>query len=316
MARLAESKKYLIDTMDRKEHLHKTDTKKKPEANLLVSENTVLIKFLLAQIPHKNRDNFKTLISEKQVRVNGEIVTWYNYPLSTGQEVTVGWNKLSSEKMYPGIKIIFEDEHLIVIEKNTGVLSISTEKEKDHTAYSLLSKHVKEQNPANKIFVVHRLDRETSGIMIFAKSEEIQVLLQKDWNETILERTYIAVVEKGIDRPKGTIVSYLRESKALIVYSSKKSTEGQKAITHYKVIKSNESFSLLEVNLETGRKNQIRVHMQDIGHSVIGDKKYGSTVNPIKRIGLHAKVLSFTHPITKEPMKFETPIPSSFLRLF
>lgn len=175
---------------------------------------------------------------------------------------------------------------------------------------------MKEQDPANKIFVVHRLDRETSGIMIFAKSEEIQAKLQENWNETIIERTYIAVVEKPIEKDKDVITSYLRESKALIVYSSNKPSEGQKAITHYSTIKKNAKYSLLEVNLETGRKNQIRVHMQVIGHSIIGDKKYGSTVSPINRLGLHAQVLAFTHPITKEQMRFETPIPKIFLKLF
>lgn len=302
--------------MDSKEHLHKTDSKKKPELNLTVTEETVLMKFLLAKIPQKKRDNFKTLLNDKQIKVDGQVVTWYNHPLLLGQEVTVNWEKGSIAKKYPGIKIMFEDDYLIVIEKNAGVLSIGTEKEKDHTAYSLLSKHIKEQNPSNRIFVVHRLDRETSGIMVYAKSEEIQGLLQKDWNDTILERTYLAVVEGAIDRPKGTIVSYLRESKALIVYSSKNPNDGQKAITNYKVVKTNSKYSLLEVNLETGRKNQIRVHMQVIGHSIVGDKKYGSKTSPINRLGLHAMVLSFTHPITKEQMRFETPVPGAFLRLF
>ncbi len=302
--------------MDSKEYLHKTDSKKKSEVKLTVSEGTVLMKFLLEQIPYKNRDNFKTLLFDKQIKVDGEIVTWYNYPLTPGQEVTVGWEKTPPVKQYIGVKIMFEDQYLIVIEKNTGVLSIATEKEKVQTAYSILSRHVKVQNPSNRIFVVHRIDRETSGVMVFAKSEEIQLKLQENWNDTILERTYLAVVEGEIDRPKGTIVSYLRESIALIVYSSNKSTEGQKAITNYKVVQKNARFTLLEVNLETGRKNQIRVHMQLIGHSVIGDKKYGSTVNPISRLGLHAQVLSFTHPISKEPMRFETPIPKAFLKLF
>jgi len=301
--------------MEYKENQLSSRMFRKPDIHLTVTEESVLMKFLLANVKGKNRDNFKTIISDGQVYVDGEVITWYNHPLQPGQEV-----KISSEKAkkttYPGLQIIFEDEHLIVAEKGTGILSISTEKEKDQTAYSILSKHVKEQNPANKIFVVHRLDRETSGVMIFAKSEDIQGKLQENWNDTILERTYIAVVEGEIDRPKGTIVSYLRESKALIVYSSNKSTEGQKAITHYKVVKKNSKYSLLEVNLETGRKNQIRVHMQVIEHSVVGDKKYGSKSSPIGRLGLHAQVLAFTHPISKEAMKFETPIPKAFLKLF
>lgn len=301
--------------MDYKENLHNPRTFKKPDINLKVTQNSVLMKFLLENVQGKNRDNFKTLLNDGQVLVDGEVVKWFNHPLLPGQEVKINWERTLKTK-YPGIYIIFEDQHLIVIEKDAGILSISTDKEKDLTAYSILSKHVKEQDPANKIFVVHRLDRETSGIMIFAKNENIQTLLQEDWNETILERTYVAVVEGSVEKDKGVIVSYLRESKALIVYSSQNPNQGQKAVTHYNVVKKNKQYSLLKVNLETGRKNQIRVHMQLIGHSVVGDKKYGSTVSPIKRLGLHAQVLAFTHPINKETMRYETPVPKAFLKLF
>jgi 23S rRNA pseudouridine1911/1915/1917 synthase len=301
--------------MDSNKNIHNPRINK-PDIHLKVSQNTVLMKFLLENIRSKNRDNFKTLLNNNQILVDGEVITWYNQPLVPGQEVKITWERASQAKNYPGIKIIFEDEYLIVIEKDAGILSISTEKEKEKTAYSILSKHVKEQDPSNLIFVVHRLDRETSGIMIFAKSEDIQAKLQERWNDTITERTYIAVVEGSVEKDKGTIQSYLRESKALIVYSSNKPENGQLAITHYKTIKKNPKYSLLEVNLETGRKNQIRVHMQVIGHSVIGDKKYGSKASPIKRLGLHAQVLAFIHPISKNPMRFETPIPTSFLKLF
>lgn len=300
--------------MARIENLHNPKFNK-PDIHLEVTQNSVLMKFLLENVKGKNRDNFKTLLNDGQVFVDGEVITWYNQPLALGQKVRITWEK-AIRTHYPGIRIIFEDEHLIVIEKDAGILSISTEKEKDQTAYSILSKHVKEQSPANKIFVVHRLDRETSGIMIFAKNEDIQTKLQANWNDTILERTYIAVVERSVEKEKDTITSYLRESKALIVYSSNKPTDGQKAVTHYNTIKKNSKYSLLEVNLETGRKNQIRVHMQFIKHPIIGDKKYGSTVSPINRLGLHAQVIAFTHPITKEPMRFDTPVPKSFLKLF
>lgn len=301
--------------MESKENTRRPKVLKKPDIIVKVAQSSVLMKFLLENVKGKNRDNFKTLLKDGQVSVDGEVITWFNHPLVVGQEVKISWDK-ALKTTYPGINIIFEDQYLIVIEKNTGILSISTEKEKEHTAYGILSKHVKEQNPANKIFVVHRLDRETSGIMIFAKSEDIQKRLQEKWNDTILERTYIAVVEGSVEKPKDVIISYLRESKALIVYSSQKPDQGQKAVTHYSLVKRNSKYSLLELNLETGRKNQIRVHMQVIGHSVIGDKKYGATSSPINRLGLHAQVLAFTHPITKEQKRFETPIPKSFLKLF
>lgn len=290
--------------------------KDKPSTYLKVTDEVELMSFLIAQLPHKNRNNIKTLLRDKQVLVEGRIVTQYNHLLKPNQKVEISGSKGRKEQKYTGLTILFEDAHLIVIEKQEGMLSIATDRRETQTAYSILSNHVKQQNPSNKIFIVHRLDRETSGVMIFAKSEKIQKMLQETWGPTTKERTYLAVVHGVLNEPSGIIMSYLNESKALIVYSSQNPNQGQKAITHYEVIQSNQQFSLLKVNLETGRKNQIRVHMQDLGHSVVGDKKYGSTLNPISRLGLHAWVLGFTHPITKEKFRFETKIPPKFLSLF
>lgn len=296
-------------------HTHKFNAKQKQEVCLKVSKSTTLMKFLLAQIPSKNRDNFKTLLNDKQIRVDGEIITWYNHPLRPGQEVIVGWFKMPREKQYPGIKILYEDQYIIVIEKSAGVLSVATETVRDMTAYSMLRSHVKEKDPSNKIFIVHRIDRETSGVMVFAKSEQVKTKLQKNWDETVIDRTYLAVVEGEVEQT-GTIVSYLKEGASFVMHSSQNPAEGQRAVTHFTVLKKNAQYSLLKVNLETGRKNQIRVHMQDIGHCIIGDKKYGSTVNPIGRLGLHAQVLEFLHPVSNKPMRFKTPIPRIFLKLF
>lgn len=281
-----------------------------------VTEETELLVFLLAKITGKSRNDVKALLRDKQIYVDGQPVTQFNHPLKPEQVVEVKWKKAPEEQKYRGLSIVFEDQYLIVIEKQAGVLSIATEKQKDNTAYSTLSNHVKKQDPRNRIFVVHRLDRETSGLMMFAKSEKIQKLLQESWNATIEERTYLAVVEGYVEKKQDTITSYLVESKALIVYSSKNPDVGQEAITHYEVLKSNKNFSLLKVNLETGRKNQIRVHAKDIGHSVVGDEKYGAKSDPIKRLGLHAWVLAFKHPITKKDLHFETEMPSKFINLF
>ncbi len=204
----------------------------------------------------------------------------------------------------------------MVIEKEAGILSIATDKELEKTAYSILSRHVKQSNPKNKIFVIHRLDRETSGVMLFAKSREVQEILQTEWKQTIVERTYYAVVEGIPEKKNGTIASWLNENKAFKVFSGQNPEKGHKAITHYKVLKQEKDYSLLEVNLETGRKNQIRVHMQDIGHSIAGDKKYGAKTNPFKRLGLHAGVLSFKHPKTGKVVHFESPVPQKFLKCF
>ena len=289
----------------------------KPEmTRFTVTEEVELLIFLLAKNTQKSRNDVKILLRDKHIFVDGKSVTQFNQVLKPEQIVEIKWKKGVEEQKYRGLTIVFEDQHLIVIEKQAGVLSIATEKQKDNTAYSILSGHIKKQNPSNRIFVVHRLDRETSGLMMFAKSEKVQKLLQESWNATIQERTYLAVVEGYVEKKTDTIVSYLVESKALIVYSNKNSEVGQQAITHYEVLKSNKNYSLLKVNLETGRKNQIRVHAKDIGHSVVGDDKYGAKTDPIKRLGLHAWVLAFKHPMTGEDLNFETEIPAKFTGLF
>ena len=283
---------------------------------LLVKENAELMEFLILQLPHKSRNNIKSLLAKKQVFVDGKVVKQFNHPLTSGQMVETTNTRTNQEQKFKEYTIVFEDDNIIVIEKQAGLLSIATKNEKRATAFSLLSNHVKKQDKSNKIFIVHRLDRETSGLMLFAKTEEVKHKLQESWNETVLSRTYLAVVEGRVEKPKGTIESYLFEDKVFRMHSSQNPSKGQKAITHFQVLKINKGFTLLKVNLETGRKNQIRVHMQELGHSVIGDKKYGATQSPIKRLGLHAQQLSFVHPVSGEELNFETKIPRVFQSLF
>ncbi|KJR47824.1 Ribosomal large subunit pseudouridine synthase D [Desulfosporosinus sp. I2] len=294
----------------------RTKPGKEKQTYLEVTEQDELMKFLLVQLPNKSRNDIKSLLAHRQISVDNEVITQFNHPLLNGQQVVVNWAKVLIEEQPAGLNIVFEDPYIIIIEKQAGLLSIATATEKEQTAYSILSDHVKKRDPKNKIFVLHRLDRETSGVMMFAKSEMIQQALQKAWKEAILERTYIVVVEGAVTKEQGTITSWLTESKAFIMYSSHTPNNGQKAITHYRVLKKNKHYSLLEVKLETGRKNQIRVHMKDIGHSVIGDKKYGATKHPIGRLGLHAQVLAFKHPTTGEVVRYESEIPKVFLNLF
>lgn len=298
-----------------KGHFNKA-AENKPGIVFKVSENAELMQFLMQQLPHKSRNNIKSLLGKKQVLVDGKMISQYNHPLSPGQVVEISRTRMSPEQKFKEYTIVFEDDDIIVIDKQAGLLSIATKDEKRATAYSLLSNHVKKQDKSNKIFIVHRLDRETSGLMLFAKNEAVKRTLQEDWNETVLERTYIAVVEGNVEKPEGTIVSYLVEDKVFRMHSTQNPSKGQKAITHYSVLKKSKGLSLLKVNLETGRKNQIRVHMQDLGHSVIGDKKYGATVSPIKRLGLHAQQISFIHPTTGDKLNFESKIPRVFQGLF
>ena len=299
---------------DKKYYKKPADSKKGVVFKVL--EDAVLMEFLMAQMPNRSRSKIKFLLSNKQVLVDGQVTSQYNHPLLPGQNIEISKERVQQEKKSREYNIVFEDADLIVIEKQAGLLSISTEKEKRATAYSLLSSYVKQQSGDNKIYVVHRLDRETSGLMIFAKSNEVKYHLQELWNQTVKERSYFAVVEGAVEKAEDIITSYLVEGKTFKVHSSQNPKNGKKAITNYKVVKKNRNYSLLKVNLETGRKNQIRVHMQDIGHSVVGDKKYGANGNPLKRLGLHAQQLSFIHPITGKKLNFETKIPNVFLKLF
>jgi len=278
-----------------------------------VRENTTLLPFLIEKMPEKNRNNIKSLLAYRQVRVDGKVVTQFNHQLTNDQKIEISGQRQTESSV---IEIIYEDKWLIIVNKPSGLLSIATRDEKRETVYSYLSDYVKKQGRENKIFIVHRLDRETSGLLLFAKNEKIKRTLQDSWNDSIIERTYVALVEGQVQKQEGVISSFLYEDRSFIMHSSADSSKGQKAVTRFKVLKSNMSWSLLEINLETGRKNQIRVHMQDIGHSVAGDKKYGAKTNPVKRLALHAMNLSFIHPVSNEKMVFETAIPKPFAKFF
>ncbi|MEZ5103482.1 MAG: RNA pseudouridine synthase [Draconibacterium sp.] len=296
--------------------------KKRPNDNhpkdliFTVSENGFLMDFLIEQLAHKNRNNIKSLLRNKQVWVDEEPVSQFNHPLFPAQKVKITGDRSRMEKRYREFTVVFEDDHFIVIDKAAGLLSMATKNEKRNTAFSMLSDYVKKQDAENRIFIVHRLDRETSGLMVFAKNEKVKHILQENWNEAVLEKTYVAVVEGVVNEKEGTIVSYLFEDKVFRVHSTQNPKKGLKAITHFSLMRSNKNYSLLKVNIETGRKNQIRVHMQELGHTIVGDKKYGATESPIRRLGLHAQKLAFIHPVTGENLVFETKIPSAFLRLF
>jgi len=285
------------------------------DITLDVKEDSPLMQFLIQNLKNKSRDNIKSLLRNKHIWINNHAVSQFNHPLSAGQQVIIKRKGSPGKEMESKLHIVFEDDHIIVIDKSAGLLSVSTGVEGE-TAVSILSDYVKKDNPQNKIFVIHRLDRDTSGLLMFSKSERIQSLLQNNWQSSVTERTYFAVVEGIVKKPADTIKTYLFESKVYFMHVTDDPEKGELAITHYKVLKTSRDYSLLEVDLETGKKNQIRVHMQSIGHPVIGDKKYGTGINPIGRLGLHAGVLAFIHPETREPMRFVSRMPSSFHRLF
>ncbi len=266
---------------------------------MIVKKEMTLIDFLLQSY---NRKTVKNLLKYKQVYINEKPVSQHDYLLKINDHVEIKKAKSSS------LDIIYEDDEFIVINKPYGLLSMSDGKEKEKTAYHQVSEYVKKQHHQNKIYIVHRLDRETSGIIMFCKNKKIRDLLQQDWNQIVTDRGYIAVVEGVMDRKKDVLKNYLVENKNQYVYITSKD-KGKLAITHYQVIKETKYYSLLAIHLETGRKNQIRVQLAHLHHPITGDKKYGAKTNKINRLALHANRFAFIHPVTKKQFVFETECP-------
>ena len=280
-----------------------------------VEHDDTLLNYLLALFGDKSRTTVKSYLTHRQVAVNDMPVTQFDTPLHAGDELKINFKAGFRVFQHSRLRLVYEDEYILVIDKGYGLLSMSTDRIKTGTAYSILSDYVKSQNPENKLFIVHRLDRDTSGLMMFAKSKGIQEQMQHNWHNLVLERKYVAVVEGAMEQKEGMVRSYLAENAAFQVYSTDNPEEGQLAITRYKVLGGNKHFSLVELNLATGRKNQIRVHLHDLGHSIAGDRKYGAHGSPLGRVALHAYKLRFAHPVTRKEMNFETPIPPRFLSI-
>lgn len=286
----------------------------RPAMEFVVSEPGGLLEILLGALPNRSRNHVKSLLTHRLVSVDSVVTTQFDTALRPGQTVRVSRPVVQVRR--DGLDILYEDKDLIVINKPAGLLSVASDKEREMTAYYLLTDYVREQNPQNRIFAVHRLDRETSGVLLAAKNEKMKFALQDNWADLVSTRAYIAVVEGRLEAKSGRIHSWLRETKTLLVYSSERAGDGLEAITTYEVLKENAGYSLLDIQLETGRKNQIRVHMKELGHSVAGDKKYGAKTDPLKRLGLHASKLEVRHPFSDRVMCFEAPVPRSFTALF
>lgn len=280
-----------------------------------VKEEIELLEFLFKTFPNQSRNSVKSLLSSRRVSVDGAPITQFNFKLFPGDTIIIS-NTAIRRKTRSHLPIIYEDDEFIVINKPSGLLSIASDKEKGSTAYRMLSDYVQQKDKHNRIFVVHRLDEDTSGVLMVAKNPNIQKLLQDNWNDLVSKRGYYAIVEGVMENKQGTVKSYLRKNAQNMMYSVKSPKDSQLAITHYKVMKENENYSLLDVNIDTGRKNQIRVHMGDLGHFIIGDDKYGEPSNPLKRLGLHAYCLELMHPVKKKKMRFEAPMPKEFETLF
>lgn len=281
-----------------------------------VDEEIGLLDFLLKNAGNKSRTKIKATLRGQGIKVNGRITTQFDYQLKPGMKVSISKAKREGQQLVSRyVKLVYEDRHIVVIEKAEGILSMAA----GHSSLnvkSVLDDYFHKSHQRCTAHVVHRLDRETSGLMIYAKDMDTEQILEHNWHDIVYDRRYVAVVSGEIEDDGGTIANWLKDNKAYVTYSSPVDNGGKYAITHFHVLARTTEHSLVEYRLETGRKNQIRVHSADMGHPVCGDMKYGNGDDPLHRLCLHAYRLDFYHPITGSRMEFETPIPPAFNRLF
>ena len=278
---------------------------------IIVNAPETLLAFLIAHLTDRSRSAVKGLLRHGQIWVNGRVTTHFDTSLAPGDIVLISHERGRPTFNSPYLRIVWEDDSLIVIDKKDGLLSVSDSAAQERTAWAILSAYVREQDPRNRLFVLHRLDRGTSGLMMFARNKGVQEKMRNDWATIVTRRSYVAIVEGTPEPPEDTLMNYLAENSRMKVYCTD-AMHGKEAITHYRVLKSNSHYALVEFTLETGRKNQIRAQMEAISHPIAGDPKYGAQTDPCERLMLHACRLWFIHPVTGREMRFETPIPAAF----
>ena len=282
---------------------------------LTVEEETTLLPFLLLRVRDKSRNTVKGLLSRRQVLVDGEVVTRFDAPLAPGQRVELLPKDSAGAAELP-FPILYEDTGLIAVDKPAGLLSMGNERERRRTAYRAVSDYVKAREPGRRIFIVHRLDRDTSGVLVFVKDEKLKRALQDNWENVVKKRGYLAAVEGTLPQREGMVRSYLHETATHLVYSGPRGRQAKEAVTRYRMVAENRGYTLAAVEIDTGRKNQIRVHMQDLGCPIAGDRQYGAQTDPMGRLALHADVLVLTDPRTRKVLTLRAPLPITFRRLF
>lgn len=281
---------------------------------ITVKENAPLLEYLINNVS-ESRSKLKATLQGRGIAVNGRMVTQFDYQLKAGDKIIISRHKKQNQFKSRYVKIVYEDRWLVVVEKNIGILSMAA----GHSSLnvkSVLDDYFLKSRQKCRAHVVHRLDRDTSGLMVYAKDIETEQILEHNWHQIVYDRRYVAVVSGEMEQDNGTIANWLKDNKAYITYSSPTDNGGKYAVTHFQVLNRTTEHSLVEYKFETGRKNQIRVHSADMGHPVCGDVKYGNGDDPLHRLCLHAYMLCFTHPVTGEPMEFSTPIPTAFRSLF
>lgn len=281
-----------------------------------ISQSVTLLDFLARSFPDSSKTTLRQMLQSGRVRVNGEIEKVARTQLDGGDMVEVTEKARAADRQLPPeLSILHEDTDIIVVFKANGLLTVATEREREATAQAYLNTYLGGRGE-DRVHVVHRLDRETSGVLVFAKNFHARERLKEQFAEHTSDRLYVAIIEGSMDPPQGMIESMLLERRDLKMVSVQSHPDAKRAVTHYRTIAKTPQFSMLEVQLETGRKNQIRAHLSEAGHPVVGDTMYGSTINPLGRLGLHAKLLEFDHPTTAKRLTFTVPLPKPFRELF
>ena len=291
------------------------DSKRGMYAVYTVEEDAQLLDWLIANLKGLSRNKVKDTLHGRGIKVNGKIVTQFDYPLTRGMKISVSKSKKNDTFKSRYVNLVYEDPYLVVIEKKPGILSMAAG-HKSLNVKTVLDDYFRQTKQRCTAHVVHRLDRDTSGLMVYAKDMQTEQTLEHEWHNIVYDRRYVAVVSGEMVEDEGTIANWLKDNKAYVTYSSPVDNGGKYAVTHFHVLDRTTEHSLVEYKLETGRKNQIRVHSADMNHPVCGDVKYGNGDDPIHRLCLHAYMLHFFHPVTRARMEFETPIPSQFRMLF
>lgn len=287
------------------------EQKRKPPLEFVVEEETTLLPFLLTRLRDKSRNAVKSILTSGQVQVDGRSVTRHDHPLAPGRRVCI--RPEGGRRASLPFPVLYEDGRLLVVDKPAGLLSMASDKEKERTAYRMATDYVRGEDPAGRVFIVHRLDRDTSGVLLFAKDEAMKRALQDDWENLVLRRGYVAVVEGAPPKEQDTVRTLLRENAAHKVYSVR--SGGKQAVTRYKLLRRGEKYALLSVEIDTGRKNQIRAHLGELGCPVAGDRDYGAATDPLRRLCLHAQELALRHPVTGAETLFRAELPKGFAGL-
>lgn len=272
-----------------------------------------LLEALQTLVPGASNRTLRQMLAQGRVHLNGAICKLASTQAGAGDVVEIGGRGACSSRIH-GLDIVFEDEHLLVIHKPAGLLTVATQHERERTAYAYLREYLQESPKKQKLFIVHRLDKFVSGLLVFAKSEAVKAGLQALFAKHHIQRRYWAIVEGRVENERGTIRSRIAQDRSMRMHSTEDAEAGKHAVTHYRVLRCLPGLTCLEITLETGRKNQIRVHLSEMGHPIVGDQAYGSTTDPLGRMGLHAFELGFAHPRLGTPMHFKTDPPPEFRR--